>query len=344
MPILRIRGNDIPPPESEGTDPLLSPEILKGVQVYRSPGVQSFLEQDSQRHDSEPVIECLDAPEAGLCPTVRKEHEVTCEDASRAEPEAAVIASDVLDPGKLIFREIFAGKARLSHACGKLQNVFVDEAFDYRNRSNSGHPQDILNNGSYRDLKAAASRPNQVWHFGLPRGSFSILQHSNQGTRRKVRPEGDGSLLREVIGNKIFNRTLKLISILEKAGNYWTLENPRSSYVWLMPGIVEKFGNPNYSEAVMHQCAYGLRLKGTDGQYGPCKKHTRFFGNLPGLETLEKHCKCHQPHVHAVGGVKISRGWMKRSELAGHYPQALCLKYAAVIQALSTAPTHSMQE
>lgn len=156
--------------------------------------------------------------------------------------------------------------------------------------------------------------------------------------------QGDGSLEREVIGNKLLTRTLILIDILERAGNLWTLENPRSSYVWLMPGLVEKFGNPLYKEAVMHQCAYGLRLKGPDGVYGPCKKHTRFFGNLPNLETLEKHCKCHQSHVHAVGGVKTNQGWKKRCELAGHYPQALCQKYASLIQTLTASSDNSLHD
>lgn len=330
------RGNSIPPPDPHTPDPLLAPEILKGVQVYRSPGVQSFLEQDSQQRDSEPVLECHDVPELQSCPVVTNKSERAQNDKS-VEPEASPKASEMHDPVKWTFREIFAGKARLSQACGRLQHVSVGEAFDYKNRGSNGVPQDILNNRSYRRLRSEASLPNQAWHFGLPCGSFSILQHSNHGTRRKGIPQGDGSLLREVIGNKILNRTLKLISILEKAGNYWTLENPRSSYVWLMPGIAEKLENPNYREAIMHQCAYGLRLKGTDGTYGPCKKHTRFFGNLPGLETLEKYCKCRQPHVHAVGGVRTSRGWMRRSELAGHYPQALCVKYAALIQALGIA-------
>ena len=271
------RGNSIPPPDPHTPDPLLAPEILKGVQVYRSPGVQSFLEQDSQQRDSEPVLECHDVPELQSCPVVTNKSEMAQNDTS-VEPEASPKASEMHDPVKWTFRENFAGKARLSQACGRLQHVSVGEAFDYKNRGSNGVPQDILNNRSYRRLRSEASLPNQAWHFGLPCGSFSILQHSNHGTRRKGIPQGDGSLLREVIGNKILNRTLKLISILEKAGNYWTLENPRSSYVWLMPGIAEKLENPNYREAIMHQCAYGLRLKGTDGTYGPCKKHTRFFG------------------------------------------------------------------
>ena len=159
-------------------------------------------------------------------------------------------------------------------------------------------------------------------------GSFSILQHSNKGTRRKACPEGSNTLDREIIGNELLRRTLVLIKILDTAGNKWTLENPRSSYVWLMPNMRKCMQSSKVHGADMHQCAYGLRLKDNQGKYGPCKKHTRFVGSLPGLSSLARSCHCTQPHVHAVGGVKTKQGWKRRSEQAGQYPRPLCDKYA----------------
>ena len=114
----------------------------------------------------------------------------------------------------------------------------------------------------------------QNWHFGLPCSSFSILQHSNGGTRRRHCPEGAGVLQREIEGNIIFRRTMQLIDILEKHGNYWTLENPHSSYVWWMPEMISKSHKKNTSYAILDQCAYGLRLRGSGNTYGPCKKRT----------------------------------------------------------------------
>ena len=185
--------------------------------------------------------------------------------------------------------------------------------------------------GFFNDLLTQTKEPNQLWHFGLPCASFSILQHSNGGTRRSGNPRGDGSLTREVLGNELLRRTLILILSLVEHGNHWTLENPASSYVWLMPEMKKCRRQLNYTEVVFDQCAYGLKLKDTSGRYGPCRKRTRVIGNLPVLSGLEKSCGCKIPHVHAVGGIKTKTGWRRRSELAGHYPRALCKAYSELV-------------
>ena len=81
----------------------------------------------------------------------------------------------------------------------------------------------------------------------------------------------------------------------------------------------------------LHKCNLkDIRLQDSQGNYGPCKKHTQFAGNVPELEKLAKTCRCRQPHVYAVGGVKTKNGWKRRSELAGRYPTPLCQAYAEV--------------
>lgn len=189
-----------------------------------------------------------------------------------------------------------------------------------------------MNAKAFRQLKSDASLPDQTWHFGLPCGSFSILQHSNKGTRRKDNPQGNGTLLREVIGNEILRRTLKLIEILEKSGNHWTMENPASSYLCLMPEVKTKIDNPKNFLVHIDQCCYGLKLLDEDGVLGPCKKPTKFLGNISVLKNLESRCQCVGGHVHAVGGVKTKQGWKRRSELAGHYPLKLCNAYAKMLR------------
>ena len=182
----------------------------------------------------------------------------------------------------------------------------------------------------FNQLLEDTKKPYQIWHFGLPCGSFSILQHSNGGTRRVSLPEGNGTLPREVLGNKLLERTLILIDSLESHGNFWTLENPASSYAWHMKGLKEKLLDGKHYEAVLHQCAYGLNLLDDQGNLGPCRKHTRFLGNLPTLPKMSRKCNCRSKHVHAVGGVRTKEGWKRRSELAGHYPYALCHRYATL--------------
>ena len=228
------------------------------------------------------------------------------------------------------FREIFAGKARLSQVLSSSSRFMVGNPVEIKPNKHVGKSQDILDDACFKQLLADTKKPNQLWHFGLPCGSFSILQHSNGGTRRVTCPEGDGSLPREVLGNKLLERTLILIDSLEKHGNFWTLESPASSYAWRMPGLKERMSDGKHLIALLHQCACGLKLKDSEGKWGPCKKHTRFLGNLPTLPELSRMYHCHSKHVHAVEGVRTPEGWKRRSKLAGHYPYALCHKYATL--------------
>ena len=305
------------------TDPLLSPRTIKASQLYRTPVEQRFLEQESQRLGNEPLEKEVLAKSSLDLPQVDTD-DSRCGSVIRP-PEACSVSRP-----KIKFREIFSGKAGLSKAVSKRTGVEVLEPVDLKHGRQCFN-NDILDNGCFSKLKRDAKEPDQVWHFGLPCASFSILQHSNGGTRRKNLPEGDGSLERERLGNELLRRTLILISILEANGNRWTLENPSSSYVWLMPAFQKWLISQKCKSVVFDQCSYGLKLLGTDGKYGPCKKSTRLVGTLEGLPQLECRCSCTCDHVHAVGGIKTKQGWKRRSELAGHYPSALCRAYANIV-------------
>ena len=236
------------------------------------------------------------------------------------------------NPALKAFREIFSGKGRLTEQVKRLGSCDALEPLEYIKDGKIIEEKNILNPDTFKRLKEDAKSPNQTWHFGMPCGSFSILQHSNKGTRRRHIPEGDGTLAREILGNELLRRTMILIDILEKSGNRWTLENPASSYLWHMPAMVKKLNHPSVTRVHIDQCSYGLRLRGVDGIVGPCKKPTFFAGTLEGLEQLERRCSCAVKHVHAAGGVKTSKGWKRRSELAGHYPIKLCMAYAKLLK------------
>ena len=248
----------------------------------------------------------------------------------KKETPAKVVQRDSLRCPKPYFREIFAGKARLSQRVGLTGAFRVLESLEYMEKGVKVEAKNMLNNRVYAQLKKDAKHPGQVWHFGLPCSSFSIIQHSNQGTRRKCRPEGLGTLSRELEGNILLKRTLRLIDILCKNGSCWTIENPLSSYVWCMPAMLKKLGEKDTISVTFDQCSYGLRLPDKDGNLGPCKMATRMVGNLRGLEKLHKTCTCKHPHVHAIGGVRTRSGWKRRSELAGRYPISLCDSYAQI--------------
>lgn len=116
----------------------------------------------------------------------------------------------------------------------KVAYVDVLEPVEIRRASKELGSQDILDKKFFKQLLTDAG------------------QHSNGGTRRKHCLEGLNCLQREIKGNLILKRTLKLIAVLTKAGNWWTLENPKSSYVWLMPELKKWISQHTTYEATMH--------------------------------------------------------------------------------------------
>lgn len=138
-------------------------------------------------------------------------------------------------------KEWFAGRGKLSAVCrasGRWHIRRPEEAFP-----SGGYNQacDILLDDVFRRAKqeARAAR-GEHWHFGIPCDSFSILNvNLNGGTRTRACPSGNGSLDREIIGNKILQRTLLLIRLLlQHNTNTFTLENPISSFLFRMGGVV----------------------------------------------------------------------------------------------------------
>ena len=349
------RGRSIPRPIPTSEDPLLDSHELEAVQVCRSAGVQGLLEREAREKGVDSVFSALtvvedkkDRHDSSQSACVKK-HPVTSASRGIVKPDlrhCCATSSVALDGGKNVqpqpahaetfaFREIFSGKGRLTEQMKRQTQWEILEPVEYMQGGVRVDKHDILNEQSFKRLKREAARPRQLWHFGTPCGSFSILQHSNGGTRRKHCPEGSGLLLREVIGNEVLRRTMILIDILEQHGNFWTMENPSSSYLWCMPRVSKKIQNADTILVSLDQCCYGLKLRDSDGNLGPCRKPTKLLGNLPGLDALGCTCQCTVPHVHAVGGVKTRQGWKRRSELAGHYPLKLCAAYAKVVNNLS---------
>ena len=336
------RGRPIPRPDSSVQDHLLSSEDRHLVSMHRSLGVQNLLESEVRLANTDPFADnCVFSQEGvfksdACTPCSSDPLDVKMQKETKGVSPVCLEKQKPEKSGNNLwaFREIFSGKGRLTQQIKRHGKLDILEPVEYIKLGKIDESNNILNNRTFRQLKIDASKPRQVWHFGIPCGSFSILQHSNGGTRRKSNPKGNGSLPREKLGNEILRRAMILISILEESGNFWTIENPQSSYLWDMKAVqkcIKKFSN---CLVKLDQCVYGLSLIGTDGVVGPCKKPTRFLGNFMELSQLTASCRCQTSHVHAVGGVHTKSGWKKRSELAGHYPLKLCNAYAKIVSQL----------
>ena len=92
------------------------------------------------------------------------------------------------------------------------------------------------------------------FHFGTLCGSFSTVNNLNGGTRTRSRPEGDGPVEREVIGNVLAFAIARLCSLLIGTGAYFSIENLASSRLWWLVCI----SNLDGFYVDFSQCMYGL--------------------------------------------------------------------------------------
>jgi hypothetical protein len=179
-------------------------------------------------------------------------------------------------------------------------------------------------------------------HLGVPCSSWSRLNvNLNKGTRTLDNPMGDGSLPREVLGNKLAAVAVYLISLAQKNCTFWSLENPASSLLWHHPKVKRLMKCKTVQLIRFDQCCYNLPFP--DASPGELiQKDTCILTNAP-LQALACRCNKQHTHIHAIGGVKIHGKWLKRSAVAGHYPSDLCNRWAELMArgALSSLPALS---
>lgn len=230
------------------------------------------------------------------------------------------------------FREIFAGNAHLTKTFRHRGMFKVKPPIELMKAGKPVASHDILDDKVFDRLCQEACQPKQLWHFGFPCGSFSIMQNMNKGTRTHEQPLGDNSLQRERDGNEILCRTLHLCELLHAHGSFFTLENPLSSFAWKTPRMQQVAAKCSCSSIDLDQCRFGLMIPDSDGDLGLAKKPTRFLGTMPNLSRLGLRCQKDHTHVAVLGGVKVQGKWQRRSHLAGSYPQALCTAYAKAFE------------
>ena len=104
------------------------------------------------------------------------------------------------------------------------------------------------------------------------------MQNMNKGTRTSDEPLGNGTLHREIVGNEVMHRTIHLCRLLHEHGSKFTLENPRASYAWKTPKMLELIAECDCTTVHFDQCQYGLKIPIKEG--------------IPGLAKKEGHLHC----------------------------------------------------
>ena len=164
----------------------------------------------------------------------------------------------------------------------------------------------------------------------------------NRGTRRSERPlGGDEPLPREILGNKQAERMALLLKAQTDVGGLWSVENPRGSYLFSAPPILDLQHYANAETVHFDQCSYGLRLPG-DLDYHYVKKGTTILTNIRDLHCLSSSCPglsdTHR-HTWCIGTGTYHGKTYKRSAAAAHYPVKLCEAWArGVARAVGLTP------
>jgi len=189
---------------------------------------------------------------------------------------------------------------------------------------------DIYEN--FRDLLSRIHAKEFAYvHFGIPCKSWSLMQNMNHGSRTKDKPLGDGLLAREKLGNLQARRVAVLCRAISSVGGLWSIENPRTSYLFEAPCIRKLYSLPNVFEVHFDQCEYGLcHPEGEPNTF--YKKSTTVVSNVAELAGLERYCSGNHKHIRVIGGTHCEGRCCTHSQLAGRYPKSMCIVWAQCIK------------
>jgi hypothetical protein len=233
--------------------------------------------------------------------------------------------------------EVFAGTAGLTQAL-RDKGLQVERLFDAYPAGGGYDKQSDLSSRVVfeRLLCSIKKRKYRYVHFGCPCTTFSVLRCLTISTRTKQNPEGNGSRPDEIEANQLLFQVCLLCAELVASGGFFSIENPRNSFLWKMPCVLALDGLAG--QVVFDQCEFGLRLPGNPGEKRLfLKKPTTILSNVPGLESLSRHCKLDHAHGRCMGSCRVEGKSMLVSKFAGAYPPQLCSAWASVV-ARSLAP------
>ena len=254
------------------------------------------------------------------------------------------------------FREAYAGMGGLSSAFAKHDKAHVSRPIEPVHISKLHHPSgtnasdirlrckgvgckyvsflDLDDMQTQRTLELEIrSNFYKYVHFGIPCKSWGSLSRINGGTRSKFYPQGSGQLERELLGNRQADFVARMCRLLAQQGNYFSIENPKGSYLFLYQAILSLNDLPSVFTVHFDQCAFGHKLPGAP-PHTFCRKSTSVLTNLECLKHLE--CRCpgisrFHRHEHAWGSRKVQGRRISLAAAAGAYPPTLCERWASVV-------------
>ena len=143
-----------------------------------------------------------------------------------------------------------------------------------------------------------------------PCSSFSPLRNLDKGgpLRPIGLPEGDNNNLEVRLGNRLWNRALRLAKLVAEQDGFFILEHPRGSRAWALRQTHRMQSCQGCRLLRVDMCAY----EGASNPGLPNQKPTSLLTNAPWVSSVLKQCP--KDHVH---GPPL-RG--ARAKTAGAYP------------------------
>ena len=223
------------------------------------------------------------------------------------------------------FVEVFSGEGVLSCAIAA-QGLTCDEGWDI----NKSDCFDVLKYGD-RLVNQLKSRHVLAVHFGTPCQSFSTARdpplrdhHAPLGLPGQSHSSATQLV---TLGNELAEFTAQTALVALAEGSYFSIENPRSSWLWTHPAIRELAARPGVGFTLVEYTWFGAAWK----------KPTAFLHNLPTLHKLEE---CVAGARDATIRLRGKCWWggseQFRTALASAYPPKLGVEYAiALAEALT---------
>ncbi len=123
-------------------------------------------------------------------------------------------------------------------------------------------------------------------------------------------------------------------------GTHFSIENPRTSYLWHLVELKALGGHTVVVD--FDQCAYGLCLPRHESR--PIKKATRLLTIVLELSTLARYCTKDHEHTRCMGSFKHEDRRVDVSEFGGAYPRELCRVWARAVCSAPPAPRKEQLE
>ena len=201
-----------------------------------------------------------------------------------------------------MFWELFSG-------AGVLTSAFMDKGWwagppvDW-----ALHPAMDLTNAGFVTIVLGIILEGRVsvLHCGPPCSTFSMAMNRfpSKRIRSSMFPAGLPGLppaQQEKVdyGNYMAELTLKFVDAQASTGNWFTVEQPATSLMLLLPGFVQLISQPDIFLATRAVCNDGA----------PWEKRTSIISNFAGIMGLDLPCQGGHTHIRLEGKDAEGRAW-----------------------------------